>query len=164
MTYTAPILALLGCALTLQGCSGARPVQTEVMLEHKNCQHVEAGVTPVSLDKVAKIRGSRLIRLDPNGEPAKPAPEQPAGVELYAISKGPMPTPGYGFTLEGTRLLEQTLTVQVGWETPAEDAVLAQMRTHPCLVIAVPVTDATLLIVQQGDTEIARRPLTPSQR
>ncbi|MGI9325994.1 MAG: protease complex subunit PrcB family protein [Pseudomonadales bacterium] len=159
----APLMAAAGLALCLAGCSGARPVQTEVMLAHQNCQTLEAGITPVTLDRVAKIRGSRLISLDPAGQvqqdQEQSQPQQPSGVALFAISKGSMPTPGYGMTLAGAELAKQTLTVQVNWQTPAADAMLAQVITHPCLVIAVPVTDAQTLIVRQGDTEIARTQL-----
>ncbi len=156
----APLIAA-ALVLSLAGCSGARPVQTEVMLAHQNCQTLEAGITPVTLDRVAKIRGSRLISLDPAGQAQQGQPQQPQlnDIALFAISKGEMPTPGYSMTLAGAKLAEQVLTVQVNWQTPAADAVLAQVITHPCLVIAVPVTDAQTLIVRQGNDEIARTQL-----
>ena len=75
---------------------------------------------------------------------------------MFAISKGPMPTPGYAMTLEGATLSDGVLTVRAQWQTPEPDAVLPQVLTHPCVVVALPVTDAKTLRVTEDGKELAR--------
>lgn len=156
------VLALL-CALAM-GCSGNRPVQTEVLLNHHNCKTLDSGVTEIAVNQVARIRGSRLLQ-HPNSQApdaALSAADQTAlssATRVFAISKGPMPTPGYGFAMDGADLTESTLTVRLGWQEPAADALLPQQLTHPCLVVALPIAEAKTLVVRTGDAELGRLPL-----
>lgn len=154
-------IATILAALISAGCSGARPVQTQVMLNHQNCQTLEAGITEVGLERIAQIRGSRLLSL--NAEIAAPPgadSQAPAkGYGLFAISKGPAPTPGYSMELLGADLSAQLLRVYVQWNEPPADAMLATVVTHPCLVVALPVTEATELLVLLNERELDRIPL-----
>lgn len=160
-------VALVVLSLASFGCSGNRPVQTEVLLNHQHCQTLKPGVTEVTVAQVPGIRGSRLLQ-DPTQQSARSAAAAASApgvtplssaTRVFAVSKGRMPTPGYGFALEHAELAEETLIVTLGWQQPAADAVLAQMTTHPCLVLALPVAEARTLVVREGDNELARLPL-----
>ncbi|MFK7915654.1 MAG: protease complex subunit PrcB family protein [Pseudomonadales bacterium] len=152
------------------GCSGNRPVQAEVLLSHNNCQTLNAGVTEIAMAQIARIRGSRLLRHPAAQQaddeslatgttlsaPTSSTPTLSAATRVFAISRGSMPTPGYSMALHSAELADTTLTVRVDWEQPAADAVLAQQLTHPCMVVALPVAEASTLVVRANDTEIGR--------
>ena len=147
------------CILAI-GCSGNRPVQTEVLLNHKNCQTLEAGVTEIVVDQIARIRGSRLLTHPATTTEAATGSETgtqlSSATRVFAVSKGNMPTPGYSFAVNGARLSKHTLTLNLGWQEPAPDAVLPQQISHPCLVVALPVADAQTLVVQDAGGELGR--------
>lgn len=130
------LIACLG-GLLQSGCGGD-PTPVSQVLEHDQCQGLNAGVTRVDLAALAGIRGSRLL-----GEPAAPsrAPVQAPPGLLLAISRGRQPTPGYSLRLLGAHRQDGVATVEVHWETPASGAVLPQTITHPCLVVALPPLD-----------------------
>ncbi|NIP16686.1 MAG: protease complex subunit PrcB family protein [Pseudomonadales bacterium] len=121
--------ALLAGALC--GCTGHHEVSLVEVLNHDQCTDSEAGVEVVGMDDVARIRGGRLLS----------APQEPDGAPsdllLIAVSRGQQPTPGYGFELlEGT-MKGEVVTVRLAWNEPPTDAVLAQVITHPCIVIGL---------------------------
>jgi hypothetical protein len=175
-THRAAVVILAGLGLAGCGSSGGE-VEAKTVLEYDQCQTLSAGLSLVTYQQVADIRGSRLIRLettaeDPptdssrrsalqsanpgtqdsaDGEPGtendtraqeRTASEgtaaDDAGPLLVAISRGQQPTPGYGLSLEAAHRSDATALVEVRWRTPAPDAVLAQVVTHPCLVVALP--------------------------
>ena len=116
------------------------------------------GATPAAEGEAASALQLRLMRLSVATRPplsasqaaaalaaaagarppahASPA-HTPTDLLLVAVSRGQQPTPGYGFELlEGT-LKGDAVTVRLGWNRPAADAVLAQVITHPCIVIGL---------------------------
>jgi hypothetical protein len=56
---------------------------------------------------------------------------------LVLVGVGQKPTSGYGVTLADSRIRDGQLEVEVRLREPAEGAMLAQVLTTPCAVIAV---------------------------
>ncbi len=101
------------------------------MLSHEQCQRLEAGVSRVTLDEVARIRGGMLIDADPE-------PLEMPDMLLLAISKGQRPTPGYSLEVDGPGVLEAgELTINIVEARPDPGAIMAQVMTHPCLVVGI---------------------------
>ncbi len=104
---------------------------TEV-LNHGDCQTLKSGMSLVSFDDVAKIRGSKLI-----GMTELEQPDKEPDLFLLAISKGEQPTPGYKFILGNAYLDRETAVIEVFWTKPEADAVLPRVMTHPCIVVGL---------------------------
>jgi PrcB C-terminal len=116
----------------LAGCAQARHVDVMTILAYGNCQTNEIGVRTIDYATLATFRGAHLIGMTESDESA----QQP--VHLIAIVPGEFPTPGYSVTLkDGAMLAGDQLTIAVKTDRPAPDAVLAQMITHPCLVVGI---------------------------
>lgn len=150
-------LKLLLCCMLAGGCSNVQPVETVTLLNHKSCQNLKAGLTETSLDRISSLRQSRLLPA-PDDAPLQAEQSLPSleATRIFALSKGPQPTPGYAFADPSAKLDADTLRLKVRWESPAADAVLPQMMTHPCLVIGIPKTEAAVLIAEDQQGEIAR--------
>lgn len=129
--------ALAGLLAVSAGCAGKGGVEASTVLAYDQCQGLDMGLTRVSYADVAGIRGGTLLNLS-EPESSTPAAE---GLLLVAISRGRQPTPGYALSLAGARRQDDTAIVEVHWDTPEPGAVLAQMMTHPCLVVALPKDD-----------------------
>ncbi len=131
---------LIGCTL-LCGCTAGDVLPVAEILNHRNCHSVVAGLTLVTFEDVAAMRGSTLI-----GITTDPESEQP-DLALVAVSKGPQPTPGYAFQLVSARQEGKTAVVELEWQEPSTDAVLAQVMTHPCLVVGIESAGYETLVV-----------------
>jgi len=126
-------LLVLLLAVSAGGCRSGQ-VDATVLLNHGNCHGAREGLTEVSLADVARLRGSTLLGMTT----AEPAAEDPAVTPLLiAVSRGPQPTPGYGFELKGVSVSDDIVTIVVDWSTPDPSAVLAQVITSPCLVVGL---------------------------
>ncbi len=143
------LAALLGLAT---GCAGdGGRVEATTVLTYNQCRALEAGLTRVSYDQVAAIRGNTLLGMTAGAAPGDGAPDAPATSPpekaaaqsplMVAISRGRQPTPGYSLTLEGAHRRGRTAVVSVQWHVPKPGAVLAQVITYPCLVVALPQAD-----------------------
>lgn len=120
-------------AIAAVGCAQNASLEATTVLNYNQCQGLEAGLTLVDYESVAGIRGGTLLSIT--------VPEDPGeggDLLLVAISRGEQPTPGYGLSLEDTQRRDGTAVVTVHWKTPEPGAVLAQMITHPCLVVGLP--------------------------
>lgn len=131
----------LAGALTLlltaaAGCAGGNQLDARTLLAYDQCQGVNAGLTRVDYPDVAGMRGSTLLDLSRSDEPAAGTGDSPA--LLVAISRGRQSTPGYGLTLVEARRFGNRAVIEVNWRTPESGAVLAQVVTHPCLVVGLP--------------------------
>ncbi len=102
------------------------------VLNYGNCQTLESGISQVGFDEVAKIRGSKLIDITVLEQPQKKP-----GLLLLAISRGEQPTPGYGFSLREAYRDTDTAVIELFWTEPEKDEVLAQVMTHPCIVVGL---------------------------
>ncbi|MEQ8486240.1 MAG: protease complex subunit PrcB family protein [Pseudomonadales bacterium] len=124
---------LLPSLALLAGCAGGRGVDVETVLAWDRCEGLRPGLTRVDLAALAGIRGTTLL-----GAPARPAtPAAGDGLLLIAVSRGDQPTPGYGLSLQSARLDGATAVLELNWQTPEPGAMLAQVITHPCLVVGI---------------------------
>lgn len=59
---------------------------------------------------------------------------------IVLLEMGSRPSAGFGLDLATTRLTQQngTQVVTINWREPAPDAMVAQVLTSPCLMIALP--------------------------
>ena len=131
-------LCRLAAALILlcSGCARNAAVEATTVLNYNQCQGLEAGLTMVDYDDVAGIRGGTLLGM--TGAADSQGEDSSTDLVLVAISRGEQPTPGYGFTLEDTQRENGTAVVSISWKAPEAGSVLAQMTTHPCLVVGLP--------------------------
>ena len=122
------LLTMLG-----NGCSTASVAVTEV-LNQANCTTLEAGVHAVTLEDVARFKGRRMIG-STTTHPDTPGDDQ----RLVAISRGEQPTAGYALELiSASTTTGDEIEAVVAWREPPADAVVAQVMTHPCLVLGLP--------------------------
>jgi hypothetical protein len=153
-------IASLGLLL-LASCGSVQPVQSQVLLNHQTCSNVRAGVSEVQLAELTGIRGSRLISLNDRADDQAELPELSAATRLFAVSRGQMPTAGYRIELQQVSLDAQTLIIDLDWRAPDPATVQAQMLTHPCLVVAVPIAGAETVLARSGEEELGRLALAP---
>lgn len=132
MNKTAVMSLTLLAAVGINGCSTRDKLAAEEVLKHGNCQTLESGISQVSFEDVAKIRGSKLI-----GMTDLEQPQQEPDLLLLAVSNGDQPTPGYGFNLKDAYLDGETAIIEFSWTVPEADAILAQVMTHPCIVVGL---------------------------
>lgn len=114
------------------GCAEAHHVDVMTVLANGNCQTTETGVRTIDYATLATFRGTRLIGMTESEESTH------SPVHLIAIVPAQFPTAGYSIALSDTTTLSaDQLTLQISTERPPEDAMLAQMITHPCLVVGI---------------------------
>lgn len=79
-------------------------------------------------------------RLVLGGSSEKPPPLDFEEERLVFIHMGVRRTGGYRLDLvsENASLVDKTLVIPVIWAEPAKGAMVTQMLTHPCLLLAVP--------------------------
>jgi hypothetical protein len=135
------VVALLVIAVFLLGCADARRIDVVSVLKSGNCATSDVGVRLIDYKALAEFRATHLIGM----------PESPETINkplhLIAIVPASYPTPGYAISLsEGAELKGPLLTLRVGIQRPAADAILVQMVTHPCLVVGV--NDPTVIRVR----------------
>jgi PrcB C-terminal len=129
-----PLRALIGivAALLGHGCADAHRVNVMTVLSNASCQTTTPGVRIIDYAALAELRGSRLIGMTEAPDPAA------SPLHLIAIVPGPYPTPGYDLTLDDSApLLADPLILRVTITRPPPDAILAQVLTHPCLVVGI---------------------------
>jgi hypothetical protein len=124
------------------------------VLSYDRCQGIDTGLTRVSYEDVAGIRGSTLLTMSRDDAPAAGAEDAGSPALLVAISRGQQPTPGYSMTLADARRVADKAVLTVRWQTPDSGAVLAQVMTHPCLVVGLPEQGIRQVeaVDQYGDT------------
>jgi hypothetical protein len=75
---------------------------------------------------------------------------------VLVVDMGPRPTAGYAVRLRraDAEVRQGTLRVPVRWRVPDPAAVVAQVRTHPCLLLQLPRGPYQRIVVidQQGQT------------
>jgi PrcB C-terminal len=126
------VAAVVATACLNAGCAEAHHVDVMTVLANGNCQTNEIGVRAIDYATLATYRGTHLIGMTESAE----STQSPA--HLIAIVPGQFPTPGYNITLQHPATLSvDLLTLQISTEHPPADAVLAQMITHPCLVVGI---------------------------
>jgi len=138
--------------MLLGGCAGREPLAVTEVINLGSCQVMRPGVNRVDWRRLAEIRGSRLLGMES-------APEPPSSeLALVAISRGTQPTPGYAFALNRAWIDRPAQNgravgvLELDWITPAPDAMLAQVVTHPCIVVGVDAdaVDALRAVLRDG--------------
>ncbi len=114
------------------------------MLNLPSCKAPRPGVHQVQMADIAALRDTELVS----------ASDDMKGVLMVSVSRGPQPTPGYGHSLAASALLDGELQIRLHWRTPAKDAILAQMITHPCLVLGIVAADARRVVVSDETGEL----------
>jgi hypothetical protein len=129
---TAFAAALIAMATGVAGCSNTSHVDVMRVLSHGNCQTTDTGVRTIDYATLAAYRGAHLLGMTESPD----ATQNPA--HLVAIVPAQYPTAGFTVQLLGEQTLtEKLLTLTVHVDEPPADAVLAQMVTHPCLVVGI---------------------------
>jgi hypothetical protein len=114
------------------GCAEAHRVQIMTVLANGNCKTTEAGVRLIDYAALAELRGTHLIGMSEGPEAAA------APLHLIAIVPPESPTAGYSLTLDESLVaLMDPLVLRVKIAKPPADAILAQVMTHPCLVVGI---------------------------
>ncbi len=87
--------------------------------------------------------------------PAKSLPQSLGAIDfdlsaVFILFMGSQPTAGYDIELrdDRARVAQTELTIFVTWRQPSADAILAQVMTSPCIVIAVPTGPYETVTVQ----------------
>ena len=123
---------LIVTASLAAGCADGHHVDVMTVMSQGNCQTEKTGVQVIDYTTLAAYRGAHLIDMTESSE----AQDNPA--HLIAIVPAQFPTAGYGVQLlEGSTLADKLLTIRIKVDHPPADATLAQMITHPCLVVGV---------------------------
>jgi hypothetical protein len=141
------------CLLAASACARIESSHVSVVMSHGNCQQIDAGATVVGYADLARLRGANLIGMTeaPADTAASADGEAPAPLTLIAVSLGTRPTPGYSLILlDGGSVAGEILTARVGIEGPPADAVLAQMVTHPCIVLGIAERDIRRVRIEDG--------------
>ena len=124
--------ALIAATASIAGCADAHHVEVMTVLTHGNCQTNETGVHVIDYATLATFRGTHLIGMTESAD----ATSNPA--HLIAIVPAQFPTAGYSVQLQdGPTLSDSLLTIAIKIDRPPADAILAQMITHPCLVVGI---------------------------
>jgi len=155
------VAALLAIAPLSFGCADAHRVNVVTVLNNGNCRTSDAGVRLIDHKTLAEFRATHLIGMTQSPEVINNP------LHLIAIVPGSYPTPGYAISLsEGAELAGRLLTLRVKIKRPAPDAILAQMVTHPCLVVGVAdpivgrvrVVDEAAAVIGEVDLPIEQSP------
>ncbi len=114
------------------GCAEAHHVDIMTVLANGNCQTTEIGVRAIDYKTLATFRGTHLIGMTESDESTQ------VPVHLIAIVPAEFPTAGYSIALQDPpKLSVDQLTLEIKTERPPADTMLAQMITHPCLVVGI---------------------------
>jgi hypothetical protein len=126
--------AIVMFALLAAGCDRQRAIEATTVLSDEHCQGLPAGVTPVTWIDVDALRHGHLLG---NAPPAT-NDARDEDLLLFAISRGEQPTGGYVLRLEAIRREPGGAVIDIHWSMPPADAMVAQVITHPCLVVGIP--------------------------
>jgi hypothetical protein len=133
------VLLLSGCAGAFGNASVALKIEAETIFSSSNFDGLDqtAGTIWINNEKELASIVSKINRLKigGNAEPSPVVDFEHDGVML--VHMGRKPTIGYGIELVSKQIeiQDQVATVRVGWAEPSQGAVLAQMITHPCIMI-----------------------------
>jgi hypothetical protein len=135
-------LGISGCGILLQSTvdAGASPVR--VLYQSTHCG--QTGTQPSGKwinDPATYGRLYGRLRSGTVGAAERqPPPVNFAREGVLWINMGQKPTGGYTVdpVESGLEIRADTATLRVAWTTPPPDAVLAQVITRPCLLLALP--------------------------
>lgn len=163
MSKISQLLPVLGILLPLAACEtrsgpGTESVAVEALYHHNQCQAETANT--FFIDNAADLSAwwQPLARL------ALPARELPSQLEridwrttnIVVVNAGSRPSAGYAIELPGeaAQVKNQTLNIDVRLTEPPADAMVAQVITSPCVVIAARKNSYTAVKVKDGKGKI----------
>jgi hypothetical protein len=135
------VLLLSGCAGAFGRASVAIKIEADVILTSGNCDSLDqtAGAIWINNEKelVSVVSKINRLKIGGNAAPAPVVDFEHDGVMLVHI--GRKPTSGYGIELASNQIEidGQIAMVRMRWTEPVKGAVLAQMITHPCIMIRI---------------------------
>jgi len=100
-----------------------------------------------------------IVPGQPDGRPASAPVVDFSEDSVLLISMGQRRTAGYRLALSSDplRLRDGELTVPVEWTEPADGLFVAQVITHPCMIITVPKHDIRFVTVVDQDGKVLLR-------
>ncbi|MEX2488744.1 MAG: protease complex subunit PrcB family protein [Pseudomonadales bacterium] len=124
----AACLIITGCAKTASPTEADAPT-VQIVTRSAHCESRQAGARLlVGISEASEALGKSVeTNIDPNR------------AALILVSLGTRPTPGYQVTLQSSRHKPDadTYRLPIAYEEPAEDAIMAQVITTPCALLAV---------------------------
>lgn len=160
-TPRAAVASVMAVAVLLMGCAVNRSEKTPegAPLARQLTQSDHCGLTApglVYLESADDVE--RLSRLPTANLPLDSLKAVDFEREhLILVGLGQKPTGGFGVTLEGSVIHDSILEVDVALRQPAADAMVTQVLTTPCAVIAVTPDDWESLSVSGAGMETLTR-------
>lgn len=130
-----PVMAsvLVACAGSADLTEGGAPLARQ-LLQSDHCGLTAPGIVMIAgRPEVATLKSlpASHLALEPLSQ------VDFANEYLLLVGLGQKPTSGYGITLAGSRIRGGQLEIAVTVREPAKGAMLAQVLTTPCAVVAV---------------------------
>jgi len=126
-------LAMAACAGNAELTDDGAPLARQ-LVQSDHCGLTAPGIVMITerseVDRLKSLPASHLA-LEPLGK------IDFATEYLLLVGMGQKPTSGYGVTLADSRIRDGQLEVDVSVRNPSKGAMLAQVLTTPCAVIAV---------------------------
>lgn len=158
-------IVILGAVL-LGACSGAKSVARAIPVDVVySSTHCGGGSVPPAVRRIRDATALRALSspvLTIDGDALKRLqfdPAELAAVTLLHVDMGERPTAGYTLSVERIEIDAGSVTVQADWNEPAPGMMLAQVITHPCVVVRVAATDVARVRV----IDASGRELIPAQ-
>lgn len=163
MSKISHLLPVLSILLLLAACEtrsgpGTESVAVEALYHHNQCQ-AETAKT-ILIDNAADLSAwwQPLARLS---LPARELPSQLQQIDwsttnIVVVHAGSRPSAGYAIELlgEAAQIKKQTLNIDVRLTEPPADAMVAQVITSPCVVIAAHKNSYTAVKVKDEEGKI----------
>lgn len=151
--FALTLLVLTGCAANRSATPEGAPLARQ-LTQSDHCGLAAPGL--VYLDNVAQVE--RLSGLPTRNLPLDSLTAVDFEREhLLLVSLGQKTTGGYGITLEDSVIRDGVLEVRVSVRQPAADAMVAQVLTTPCAVMAVTPANWKRLTVSGAGMETLTR-------
>lgn len=129
-----------GCA---NGTPSTQPVTVKALYRSTQCGADHPEARAIYLPDAAPFKGAvEKLRHARGGAAIKMPPVDFARNEALLVQMGQRPTAGYGLWPEQpvARLRGEVLEVVLDWQSPPPGAMVAQVLTSPCMLIAIPRT------------------------
>ena len=156
LTRSTRTLAILGAALALTACGQTNVQQTDAVVLYQDIQCDSTTAEPTA--RWIQDQGGLELAYERLQGPRLGAPNKVPTVDfgefgVLLIEMGQEPTGGYalhtgeeGMTVEGA-----TAILRIEWQTPEPGAIVTQILTSPCLMLAIPRGDYSRLVVLDQD-------------
>ena len=150
---------LVGLLLGLQSCaqpsgSGKKnglPLSAEVLRNTAHCGDYVSAPAVIWIQQPEELK--RLYAGFPGMQPHTPPSVDFANEGVLLIAMGQRPTAGYGLGFEpgSVQLVDSTLRITVAWQEPAPGYLQAQVVTHPCVLLKLPIVPFRHIQVLDSD-------------